>query len=72
MQHEKTMGYSYELEEFSYWLTRSNHPYRLFVKESLIIQAYNPRLHPTAHLARLIIFLDDLPMSTSKLSNLNR
>ncbi|CAF4449483.1 unnamed protein product, partial [Rotaria magnacalcarata] len=39
---------------------QDNHPYRLLIKESLLITAYKPELNKTTHSVPLVIFPDGL------------
>jgi len=40
---------------------QDNHSYRLFIKESLMIQAFELDLKRTTHLLPLVVFPDGLP-----------
>jgi len=40
---------------------QDNHSYRLFIKESLMIQKFEPELNRTTYLLPLVVFPDGLP-----------
>ncbi|CAF1508570.1 unnamed protein product [Adineta steineri] len=59
-QHEKQHGHHMKWEEFNVVWQDSN-PYKLLVRESLIIQAHKPVLNKTTHSIPLTVFPDGLP-----------
>ena len=58
-QHEKDTGHHMNWKDFRV-VWRDENPYRLLVKESLIIQAFKPELNRTTHSVPLIVFPDGL------------
>ncbi len=59
-QHEEETGHRIDWKNF-HVVTQDNHPYRLLIKESLLIKAYEPELNRTTHSVPLIVFPDGLP-----------
>ena len=58
-KHEKDTGHHINWKDFRV-VWRDENPYRLLVKESLVIQAYKPELNRTTHSVPLIVFPDGL------------
>ncbi|CAF1663857.1 unnamed protein product [Adineta ricciae] len=59
-QHTKDTGHHIDWTGFRVaW--RDDNPYRLLIKESLLIQAFKPELNRTTHSVPLIVFPDGLP-----------
>ena len=59
-QHEVETGHRMNWSNFRV-VTEDNHPYRLLIKESLLIKAFEPELNRTTHSVPLVIFPDGLP-----------
>ena len=59
-QHEKETGHHMDWNNFRV-VWQDNHPYRLLIKESLLIQAFEPELNKTTHSVPLVVFPDGLP-----------
>ena len=59
-QHEKETGHHINWADFQV-VWGDNHPYRLLIKESLLIQAYKPELNRTTHSVPLLIYPAGLP-----------
>jgi len=59
-QHEKETGHHMDWSNFQV-VWQDNHPYRLLIKESLLIQAFEPELNKTTHSVPLVVFPDGLP-----------
>ena len=58
-KHEKDTGHHINWKDFRV-VWRDEYPYRLLVKESLVIQAYKPKLNRTTHSVPLVVFPDGL------------
>ena len=59
-QHEKDTGHHINWADFQV-VWGDSHPYRLLIKESLLIQAYKPELNRTTHSVPLLIYSAGLP-----------
>lgn len=59
-QHEKEIGHRMDWSNFRI-IGQDNHRYRLLIKESLLIRAFEPELNKTTHSVPLIVFPDGLP-----------
>ena len=59
-QHEKDTDHHINWADFQV-VWGDNHPYRLLIKESLLIQAYKPELNRTTHSVPLLIYSAGLP-----------
>ncbi|CAF1480845.1 unnamed protein product [Rotaria sp. Silwood1] len=59
-QHEKKTGHHMDWSNFQV-IWQDNHYYRLLIKESLLIKAYEPELNKTTHSVPLLVFPDGLP-----------
>ena len=62
LEHEKNEGHHIDWPNVRI-LWRDNISYRLLIKESLIIRAYEPRLNRTTHSVPLLIFPEGLERS---------
>ena len=60
LQHEKQTGHRINWTDFRV-VWQDNHPYRLLIKESLLIQAFEPELNRTTHSVPLLVFPNGLP-----------
>ncbi|CAF3427539.1 unnamed protein product, partial [Rotaria sp. Silwood2] len=67
-QHEKETGHRMDWSNFQV-VWQDNHYYRLLIKESLLIKAYESELNKTTHSVPLLVFPDGLPKA--QLPNLN-
>ena len=59
-QHEKETGHHMNWSNFRV-IWQDNHFYRLLIKESLLIKAYEPELNKTTHSVPLLVFPEGLP-----------
>ena len=59
-QHAKDTGHHSHWTGFRV-VWRDDNPYRLLIKESLLIQAFKPELNRTTHSVPLIVYPDGLP-----------
>jgi len=59
-QHQEETGHNMNWTDFRV-VCQDNHSYRLLIKESLLIKAYEPELNKTTHSVPLIVFPDGLP-----------
>ena len=59
-QHTKDTGHKIDWANF-HVVWGDNHPYRLLIKESLLIQAYKPELNRTTHSVPLLVYSAGLP-----------
>jgi hypothetical protein len=61
-EHEKNTSYHIDwLNTRVLW--RDNNPYRLLIKESLVIRAHEPQLNRTTHSVPLLVFPEGLERS---------
>ena len=58
-EHEESTGHRMDWKIFRA-LWRDNNVYRLLIKESLVIRAYEPRLNRTTHSVPLVVFSEGL------------
>ncbi|CAF3650342.1 unnamed protein product, partial [Rotaria socialis] len=58
-QHQIETGHQMNWDNFGI-VMQDNHYYRLLIKESLLIKAYEPQLNRTTHSVPLIVFPDGL------------
>ena len=58
--HTQETGHHINWSDFKV-VWQDNHPYRLLIKESLLIQAFQPELNRTTHSVPMIVFPDGLP-----------
>jgi hypothetical protein len=58
-KHETDSGHSINGKIFRV-VSRDENPYRLLIKQSLLIQAYKPELNQPAHSVAFIVFSDGL------------
>jgi hypothetical protein len=61
-EHEKNTSHHIDWQNTRV-LWRDNNPYRLLIKESLVIRAHEPQLNRTAHSVPLLVFHEGLERS---------